>query len=403
MSRLLIATDGPFYRQGNQVFDRYCFDRAFFDDYAAAFDEVRVAARVDHGTAVDGMHRADGGGVDFVDLEDVHGARWVLAPWWRYCRALAEAVDWADAVCARIPSVVGWHAARLARRCGKPVMFELIGDPIAAGAGSLPRRVGGLVQGRRTRWIARQSRLGSYVSRAHLQRRYPASADAATASISSIRLPPESFRPPRTAPIRSGHLHLVCVGVFLAVKNQPTLLEALAIGLRQGLSLSLTLVGDGPCRSAIERRIERLDIADRVSLTGHLVGRAKIEAELDAADLFVMPSRSEGMPRAAIEAMARGLPVVGSTAPGIRELLPEACCFDPADPQAIVAMVRRFAEPDMYREAAQACSARAVEFAHGRLSAKRRALLMQLRCLAQARKPWVAKPAMQAAPAPSVP
>jgi phosphatidyl-myo-inositol dimannoside synthase len=399
MGRLLIVTDGPFYRQGDKVFDRYCFDRAFFEDYAAVFQEVRVAARIDRAAAVDGMHRADGDGVDFVDLDGVHGTRWVLAPSWRYCRPLANAVDWADAVCARIPSVAGWHAARLARRCGKPLMFELIGDPLAAGAGSVPRRVGGLVQWHRTGRIVRQSSLGSYVSRAHLQRRYPASPDAKTASISSIRLPPESFRPPRTAPIAPDHLRLVFVGVFLDVKNHSTLLDAMAVGSRQGLSLSLTLVGDGPRRSAIERRIERLGIAGRVNLTGHLVGRAKIEAQLDAADLFVIPSRSEGMPRAAIEAMARGLPVIGSTAPGVRELLPEAHCFDPADPQAIVAMIRRLADPEVYRQAAQACSARAVEFAHDRLSARRRALLIHLHSLAQARNALVPRSGMRTAPA----
>jgi hypothetical protein len=111
MTRLLVVTDNTFHRQGDAVFDRYCFDRAFFDDYAAVFDEIRVAARVDHGTAVAGMHRADGARVAFVDLANVRGAAWVLAPWWRHCRPLANAVAWADAVCVRIPAVAGPRAA----------------------------------------------------------------------------------------------------------------------------------------------------------------------------------------------------------------------------------------------------------------------------------------------------
>ena len=45
-----------------------------------------------------------------------------------------------------------------------------------------------------------------------------------------------------------------------------------------------------------------------------------------------MPSWSEGLPRAAIEAMARGLPVIGSAVPGIRELLPRSSLFDPGRP-----------------------------------------------------------------------
>jgi phosphatidyl-myo-inositol dimannoside synthase len=379
MSRLLIVTDGPFYRRGDAVFDKYCFDRAFFDDYAAVFDQVRVAARVDRGTAVDGMHRTDGEGLVFVDLANVQGAAWVLAPWRRYCGPLADAVAWADAVCVRIPSVAGWHAARRARRQGKPLMFELIGDPLAIGVGSAAHRIWGLIQYRRTRRIVSWSRMGSYVSRAHLQRRYPAAADATTASISSIRLRASAFRPPRAVPARPDRLRLVFVGSFLPVKNHATLLHAIALARQGGLSLSLTLVGDGPLEPTIEARIAELGLGAQVRLTGHLTGGAKIEAELDAADLFVMPSWSEGMPRAAIEAMARGLPVIGSAVGGIRELLPDELLFDPKRPAEIAHLIEGLRHQDRYRRAAQLCARIAADFALGRLSASRKALLSTLR------------------------
>jgi hypothetical protein len=75
MTRLLIVTEGPFYRRGDAVFDRFCYDRQFYDDYAAVFDQVRVAARIDRTIAVDGMHRADGEGIAFVDLACVQAPR----------------------------------------------------------------------------------------------------------------------------------------------------------------------------------------------------------------------------------------------------------------------------------------------------------------------------------------
>jgi phosphatidyl-myo-inositol dimannoside synthase len=391
MTRLLIATDGPFYRRGDVVFDKYCFDRTFFDDYAAVFDEVRVATRIDRGTAVDGMHRADGEGVAFVDLANVQGAAWVLAPWRRYCRPLADAIHWADAVCVRVPGVAGWHAARLARRQDKPLMFELLGDPLAAEVGSFSRRVGGRIQFWRTRQIVRWSCVGSYVSRAHLQRRYPAAAGATTASISSIRLPESAFLPPRAAPASPDRLRLVFVGTLQPVKNHATLLQAVALTKRQGLALSLTLVGDGPLRGAIEAWIVALGLEADVRLTGHLVGRAGIEAELDAADLFVVPSWSEGLPRAAIEAMACGLPVIGSAVPGIRELLPDDLLFDPKRPAEIARLIAGFVRADRYGRAARSCAAIALGFAPDRLSASRKALLSTLRTIA-ARTPRPAAP-----------
>jgi glycosyltransferase involved in cell wall biosynthesis len=379
MARLLVVTDAPFRRTAAGVFDDFCFDRAFFDDYAAVFDEVRVAARVAVANLVDGLHRADGDGITFVDLADVRGPAWVLAPWWRHCRPLAAAVAWADAVCVRIPSVGGWHAARLACRRRKPVMFELIGDPLAAGVGSWSERLGGMVQARRTRWTTRHACIGSYVSRDHLQRRYPASPGAPTASISSIRLPATSFRTPREAPAHPGRLRLIFVGSFLPVKNHATLLSALACAIARGMDLTLTLVGDGPSRPAIEARIQALGIGRHVRLKGHLTGRARVEAELDAADLFVIPSWSEGMPRAAIEAMARGLPVIGSAVGGIRELLPNDLLFRPDRPAAIVDLIERLSDDAIYRRAAHACATIATAFALARLSARRRDLLGRLK------------------------
>jgi phosphatidylinositol alpha-1,6-mannosyltransferase len=374
MSRLLVVTDNIFCRHGNHVFDKFCFDRAFFNDYAAVFDQVRVAARIDHGAAVDGMHRADGEGVAFVDLANVQGAAWVLAPWRRYCRPLADAVDWADAVCVRVPGVAGWHAARLACRLGKPLMFELLGDPLAIGVGSVANGIWGLIQYWRTRQIVRWSPVGSYVSRAHLQRRYPAAAGAVTASISSIRLPASALRPPRTAPARPDGLRLVFVGSFLPVKNHATLLHAMALPRGEGLALSLTLVGDGLLRPMIEARIAQLGLGAEVRLTGHLT-RSAIEAELDGADLFVIPSWSEGLPRAAIEAMARGLPVIGSAVPGIRELLPDEHLFDPGEPEGVVDVIRRFQHPAVYGRWAEKCRDMAADFALEMLSARRRELL----------------------------
>ena len=59
-----------------------------------------------------------------------------------------------------------------------------------------------------------------------------------------------------------------------------------------------------------------------------------VTEQLDAADVFVLPSRQEGLPRAMIEAMARSLPCVGSDVGGISELIPD-WVVPPNDPQAL--------------------------------------------------------------------
>ncbi len=82
----------------------------------------------------------------------------------------------------------------------------------------------------------------------------------------------------------------------------------------------LTLVGEGPERPALAARIVRLGLSAAVDLPGATTDPA---ASLRAADLFVLPSREEGMSIALLEAMALGLPVVASDIPGNRRLIVE--------------------------------------------------------------------------------
>src|SRR4029079_13213441 len=93
--------------------------------------------------------------------------------------------------------------------------------------------------------------------------------------------------------------------------------------------------GDGRHRAELEARAARLGIAERVRFAGALPAGERVGAGVDAADLFVLPSHQEGLPRAMIEAMARALPCVGSTVGGIPELLPPEAMVPPGDAVAL--------------------------------------------------------------------
>jgi glycosyltransferase involved in cell wall biosynthesis len=105
--------------------------------------------------------------------------------------------------------------------------------------------------------------------------------------------------------------------------------------IASGLNIVLAIVGDGRQRANLERLASRLGIVDRIQFLGMLPAGQAIRDELDRSDLFILPSRTEGLPRAMIEAMARGLPCIGSTAGGIPELLAEEDMVRPGDAIAL--------------------------------------------------------------------
>ena len=98
------------------------------------------------------------------------------------------------------------------------------------------------------------------------------------------------------------------------------LIEAIARCVRSGVDLTAVIAGDGKYRPALMALAERIGISSRIQFVGQVTEGKPVRDILDKSDLFVLPSRTEGLPRAMIEAMARGLPCIGSAVGGIPEL-----------------------------------------------------------------------------------
>lgn len=108
---------------------------------------------------------------------------------------------------------------------------------------------------------------------------------------------------------------LVSVGRLAPPKGHAFLLEAFAIVARKHENVKLLLVGDGELRSDLEMLSGQLAVADRVLFAG---SREDVEDVLAMAEIFVLPSVSEGTSLALLEAMACGRPTVATDIPGNR-------------------------------------------------------------------------------------
>lgn len=128
----------------------------------------------------------------------------------------------------------------------------------------------------------------------------------------------DAFRGPQRRGPRGAGARLLCVARLAPAKNHALLLRTVARLRESGRDVSLTLVGDGPLRGALEERARELGISQRVRFAGR---RTDTPAFYRDCDLFVLLSDYEGMPMSIIEAMASGLPVVATRAGGVAELV----------------------------------------------------------------------------------
>lgn len=124
--------------------------------------------------------------------------------------------------------------------------------------------------------------------------------------------PPSGRSRPNEVPI------LTCVARLEPVKNHRMLFEAAGILSRRGTPFRLRLVGDGPLRPEYQELCRRLGITAQVEFLGY---RNDVPELLAQTDIAVLTSLKEGLPRAALEAMAMGLPVVATRVPGTREVV----------------------------------------------------------------------------------
>lgn len=131
------------------------------------------------------------------------------------------------------------------------------------------------------------------------------------------------------------------VGRLDPVKDQLGLVEAFS-GLATDPRAVLVIVGDGPCRGALETKVADLGLGGRVRLLGE---REDVPVILAALDVFVLSSVGEGMSNAILEAMATGLPVVATGVGGNPELVVDGTTgflVEPRLPAALVAPLRRY-------------------------------------------------------------
>jgi glycosyltransferase involved in cell wall biosynthesis len=102
-------------------------------------------------------------------------------------------------------------------------------------------------------------------------------------------------------------------------KNHRVLLEATRLVYEKDKSIRLLLVGTGRLRDEVKHLIDYFGLGEMCAMTS---GRRDIPRLLLASNVFFFPSLWEGLPGAALEAFAAGLPVVASDIPPLREIAP---------------------------------------------------------------------------------
>lgn len=230
-------------------------------------------------------------------------------------RAVREGRSRNQVVVVNGGDVWGWFAALLVSRLMRtPFVMDVHGDLFTLPAASVGRRRKVMLQAAVSMFarLADDRRVVSATTRDEMAKR----------GLSSSLIPPRltpvwNDEMNRSAPPLSGaSLCLLAVGRLVASKGYDLLLIAFSDVRRQHPDLRLRIVGDGPVRAELETQAATLDLWKAVEFLGS-ADVSRVRDEMAQADMFVITSRDEGLPRTLLEAVAAGLPVVATAVGGI--------------------------------------------------------------------------------------
>jgi len=378
---LIIALEHRFWRtRDGSYWTGTIYPRPFWSRYLSVFDRINILARVyDVPAKRDSWSRVDGDGVTFAAVPGYIGP-WALVRNFRKVSAAIRGAIRSD--CAILLHVPGTVATMAFRRLqpGQPYGVEVLQDPdiyFSSDSFSHPLRPF-------WRWWfthnqkmqCRQAACCLYVTERVLQQRYPPGGQGERSSwsleppafsvgVSDVEMQDAAFIDWKdraryrleasntdAKAHHDGRFRIIYVGTLeRSVKAADILVTSFARSVSAGLDAELAMVGDGREKPRLEALAQSLGLGDRVAFLGYLSAGEAVRRQIDASDLFILPSRAEGMPRGLIEAMARGLPCIGSCVGGIPELLPEAALVQPGDIAGLAAKILQFArDPELRAE-----------------------------------------------------
>lgn len=291
--------------------------------------------------------------VDFVFMKKINSIKSLLVDRLENERIIEREVRVCDLCVAHVPSFLGDTVARIAKKYHKPCLNVVVG--CAWDAYWNYNLVGKLMAPFRylsLRQVQADATYSIYVTNEFLQQRYPTKGHSIGCSNVNITTGNETALRMRLEKIsdRRGVLKMGTIAaVNVRYKGQEYAIKALRILIDRGIDIEYHLVGGGD-NFFLHSLADKYGVGDRVFFHG-LIPHDQVLSFLDGMDLYIQPSKQEGLPRALIEAMSRGCMSLGSQTAGIPELLEEEFIFRKGNVDDIVRILSQINEDTLKEQA----------------------------------------------------
>ena len=277
-------------------------------------------------------------------------------------------------VVLRLPCLLAFIAVPVLWLRSVRYSVEIVGFPrdgLSGKGNGIAIRMLGIVLHTLTGLLARNAQGALYVTQTALQSVFPTRGLEVAASNVELQLQPVKISAQPVKPLNTPTRIGLIGGMSTNYKGIDVAIRAVSQLSKQGYPCSLRVLGSGDAEP-LRQLARELDCSGSVAFEGIRQGGAEVALWLDDLDIYIQPSRTEGLPRALIEAMSRGLPAIATRVGGIPELLAPQWLVPPGEPEPLAEKLKILISNDALRhEALKANAQRALKYSEDVLRKRR--------------------------------
>lgn len=345
--KLLIVTDAHIFVLPDNTYwcdsvETYAFWTRFLD----VFDSLRIVARVKNIISLGPQYRrADGPNVEIWPVPFYQGPKQLIGKYRLIHQNLKGCYE--DCSCAlfRMPSQIGFMTLT-----HKPAALPYAGEIVYCQKDSVCgqrlsiRKILDAIISIKLKIFCKNANGVSYVTKETIQKYYPCHALKYGESeryfssyYSTITLDDNAYYKPRNYSNKS-RITLIISDAAMNDdrKGEITFISVVNELNKRGMNVYGVIIGDGKLLVDYKKMVLRLGLQKKIRFTGMISDYQILKKELIEADIYVLPTKGEGLPRGIIEAMALGMPVLSTPVGGIPEIIDNNYLFSPKDVQGFV-------------------------------------------------------------------
>ncbi len=298
--------------------------------------------------------------------------------WGKDRKKIQENVNNNDFCIIRLPSFIGIFACMEARKQKKNYLIEMVGCAFDAlwNYGQLSKKIVAPIFAILNKYELKRAKNVTYVSNKFLQRRYPTNGNYIACSDVNIETIENDNLDRRIRKINNNDEDKNIIYKFGIIgslnvdyKGHETAIQAMS-KIKNEIDFELHFLGSGDKSRWIEMA-KKYKIEDKIFFDGVLPHK-EVNKWLDDIDIYLIPSLTEGMPRALIEAMSRACPAIGTKVGGIPELLEKQMLINKKDAEQLVKKIKELIKnKEKMIEQANRNFNKSLEFEKNKLERKR--------------------------------